>query len=105
MRRLFGYFFGLLALSADLWRGPMQGAPLSFASTADYWATWRRSSLIELNAFVEKSLSTGLWDHVLLPALTRPACASAATLAIFFALIGYRRSEARKTMIFPRRRR
>ncbi|MEX2519040.1 MAG: hypothetical protein WD969_06895 [Paracoccaceae bacterium] len=108
MRRFLGYLFGLLALaalSADLMQGPMQGAPLSFTSTADYWAAAHRSSLIGFNEFVEANLSASLWDWALLPALTWPACALAAVLSLFFFVIGRRRAPARKAMMFPRRRR
>ena len=94
MIRFLGYLFALLALATlglDIWRGPMQGEPIAFTSTAEYWASFHRDSLIGLNSFVEKSLSPGIWDLALLPALSWPAFILAAVLAFVFSLFAGRR--------------
>lgn len=87
MRRFFFLFFSLLALAAlgwDLWRGPIEGQPVDFTSTAEYWAGLNRSSLIGLNAFIEKRISPDLWDILFLPVLAAPAFVGAGVLALFF---------------------
>lgn len=109
MRRFFFLFFSLLALAAlgwDLWRGPFQGQPVDFTSTAEYWAGFHRSSLIGLNAFIEKRISPDLWDILFLPALAAPAFVGAAVPALFFFMIRPKRRKPRRSgSMFPRKRR
>lgn len=109
MRRFLFLLFGLLALAAlgwDLWRGPIQGQPVDFTSTAEYWAGLNRASLIGFNAFIEKRISPDLWDILFLPALAAPAFVAAGVLALFFFMIRPQRRQAkRRGLMFPRRRR
>lgn len=109
VRRILAYLFSVLALAAlgwDIWIGPLQNAPLTFTSTAEYWQAVHVPSLIGLNSFIEKNLSTDLWDLAVLPALSWPAFALAGALAIFFFLIaGRRKTGARDGRMFPRGRR
>ena len=104
-----GYVFAALALAIfalDVWRGPMTGNELAFASTAEYWDALHRTSLIGLNSYIEKNLSTEVWDYAVLPFITWPAFVPPVLIALFFFIIAPRRKKSgRAGLMFPRDRR
>lgn len=111
MRRIFFIIFSaiaLLMLGLDLWRGPIQGRPVEFATLADYWLAIDPSAFPageDAALVAADAASAGLPEQLLNAALTAPAFAIALGLALFFFLIRKRRPAVRKGLIFPRRRR
>lgn len=107
MRRIFAWIFacvGVCAAIYDLiiWLG--QGEEFRFHAIAEIWADVHRTSLIGLNSFTEKNLSTDLWDAVLLPALGLPAVITFGVLAVALFLLGLLRRDTRKRgMMFSRK--
>ena len=83
----------------------MTGNELVFVSTAEYWSAVHRPSLIGLNAFIEKDLSTDLWDYAVLPAISWPCFVLLGLISLIFFLAAPRRRKAgRSGLMFPRGR-
>ncbi|MEM7269376.1 MAG: hypothetical protein AAF401_08995 [Pseudomonadota bacterium] len=96
MFRILGWLFAAAtagALGFDVWRGPWQGGEMRFHSIAEIWVELHRPSLIGLNSFTEKSISPGLWDTAILPAVSVTAALAFCLIALCcFFLSGRRRN-------------
>jgi hypothetical protein len=107
MRRIFAWIFacvGLCAAIYDLivWLGASE--EFRFHAIAEIWADVHRTSLIGLNSFTEKNLSTELWDAVLLPALGFQAVIAFGVLAVVMWVFGlFKRDTKKRAMMFSRK--
>ncbi|MGB0505560.1 MAG: hypothetical protein ACPGGK_05135 [Pikeienuella sp.] len=107
MRRIFAWVFAVLGVCAAIydllvWFGASDA--FRFHAIAEIWADVHRTSLIGLNSFTEKNLSTDLWDAILLPALGFPAVVTFAVLAIALWLLALmKRSQKKRGLMFSRK--
>lgn len=111
MVRFLSFAFALIALVVlgfDIWRGPLQEAPLALTLTAETWDAIHRPSLIGLNSYTENMLGPEVFDAVVLPLLSAPLFVVAGVLAALFYLLSRTFARSTRTDIYrprPRRRR
>ena len=93
LRILGGWFViaAIIALVNDVTVSYQTGAKLTFASLGKDWEMFGRGSFELVQAGIEKHVSHGLWDPVLLTVLKAPAFGVLAAIGVLIYVIGLRR--------------